>query len=643
MKGGITSGVVYPHAICELAQVYRFRNVGGTSAGAIAAAATAAAEYGRASGGFQRLAGLPAWIGAGQNLRSLFQAQNRTRPLFNVLLTAITRRRGRPLRLVGSLIANFFVAALIGGALGAALIVVAAVEASGWLLAVALVGGTVLAVLGCALGITCALARRLTRDVADNAFGMCSGYSPEGQEPRALTPWLADSIDALAGASEPIGNDLPPLTFGDLWSGPPGDHGPDGRYLNLEMMTTNVINRRPQRLPWGMDDFFYDPAQLRQFFPERVVCAMVDHPPPEPSQPAERREWRLLCALLEPLKPMPSAEDLPVVVATRLSLSFPLLLSAIPLWAVDRSREANQGAEDAWRAWARSTDDWESQLGDPETRAALEQEHGRLIPEVCWFSDGGISSNFPIHFFDTPLPRWPTFGINLRPFHPDHGRNDQDESQNVWMANTNAGGRLEWWYRFPPRAGRFSLLDKRVVAFGSAVVRTMQNRVDEAQMRMPGYRDRVVHISHTDAEGGINLTMEPTDITRLAERGHYAGVRLAERFACPPPQSPVLGWANHRWVRYRASTAAIEGLLGAFGRGYSLPTEHPDDTTYVDLISRGPTDPPASYRWKRVAQQEFAHLVTQELADIDALVQEAGETFAEGAPRPISEVQIGPP
>ncbi len=47
MKGGTTSGVVYPLAICELATDFRFRNVGGTSAGAIVAALTAAAELGR--------------------------------------------------------------------------------------------------------------------------------------------------------------------------------------------------------------------------------------------------------------------------------------------------------------------------------------------------------------------------------------------------------------------------------------------------------------------------------------------------------------------------------------------------------------------------------------------------------------------
>src|SRR5215212_3106990 len=59
MKGGITSGIVYPYAILEIATRYRFRSVGGTSAGAIAAAFAAAAEYSRSvrgdPGGFVRL------------------------------------------------------------------------------------------------------------------------------------------------------------------------------------------------------------------------------------------------------------------------------------------------------------------------------------------------------------------------------------------------------------------------------------------------------------------------------------------------------------------------------------------------------------------------------------------------------------
>src|SRR5687767_14961765 len=70
MKGGITSGVIYPYAVCEIAKTYRFRNIGGTSAGAIGSVFAAAAEYGRhsATGGFKRLAELPMWLGSKQNL-----------------------------------------------------------------------------------------------------------------------------------------------------------------------------------------------------------------------------------------------------------------------------------------------------------------------------------------------------------------------------------------------------------------------------------------------------------------------------------------------------------------------------------------------------------------------------------------------
>ena len=43
MKGGITSGVVYPGAVAEIAKAFNLKGIGGTSAGAIAAAAAAAA------------------------------------------------------------------------------------------------------------------------------------------------------------------------------------------------------------------------------------------------------------------------------------------------------------------------------------------------------------------------------------------------------------------------------------------------------------------------------------------------------------------------------------------------------------------------------------------------------------------------
>ena len=63
MKGGITSGIVYPLAACELARQYRFRSIGGSSAGAIGAVMVAAAEKGRATGGYRQLAEIPTELG----------------------------------------------------------------------------------------------------------------------------------------------------------------------------------------------------------------------------------------------------------------------------------------------------------------------------------------------------------------------------------------------------------------------------------------------------------------------------------------------------------------------------------------------------------------------------------------------------
>src|SRR5215218_8674575 len=100
MKGGITSGVVYPHAVCELAGTYRLKNVGGTSAGAIAAAAAAAAEYGREGGAYERLSELPAWLGTDGNLAALFQPAKSTSPLFKLLISSVERKGRKPLFLV---------------------------------------------------------------------------------------------------------------------------------------------------------------------------------------------------------------------------------------------------------------------------------------------------------------------------------------------------------------------------------------------------------------------------------------------------------------------------------------------------------------------------------------------------------------
>src|SRR5580765_8229528 len=121
MQGGITSGVVYPHAICELAQTYRFKQVGGTSAGAIAAAATAAAEVGRARGGFEELAGLPGWLGSGKHLQELFQPEPRTEGLFRMLIAALEHRSARWLWVLVTGLRRFPLGPLLGALPGVVL------------------------------------------------------------------------------------------------------------------------------------------------------------------------------------------------------------------------------------------------------------------------------------------------------------------------------------------------------------------------------------------------------------------------------------------------------------------------------------------------------------------------------------------
>jgi hypothetical protein len=314
---------------------------------------------------------------------------------------------------------------------GLVLAVAAVVAGNGFLLVWGLVCGVALIALGIAIALAIAVARCGVRAIPDNFFGLCSGYTDRPVPgPAPLTAWLADTLDELAG----IGG-TKPLTFGDLW----GTSDPAvERRVNLEMMTTNLTQGRPYRSPFDTDAFFFDPDEFRKLFPERIVDWMLRHP--RQSEQVDR---------FRPLIPLPAAADLPVVVATRMSLSFPLLISAVPLHAVDYSRKAA-----------------------PQDRR----------PERCWFSDGGITSNFPVHFFDAPLPSWPTFAVNLRPFHPDYPP-QQDEERNVWMPSSNRGGQREWWTRWDDRrpAGR-------LVGFGRSILDTMQNWMDNSQSRVPGYR-----------------------------------------------------------------------------------------------------------------------------------------------------------
>jgi hypothetical protein len=522
-----------------------------------------------------------------------------TRPFYRLFTAGLGYTGvGKWLRLGGAALRSFPLTAVAGVLPGLALVVLAAWTGTGVLAVCAVVAGVVLALLGLALALGLRLAVGLPRALGRNGFGMCSGMSPDGAPP-ALTPWLADLIDDLAGKDSER-----PLTFGDLRE----------RGIDLQMMTTNVTHRRPQRMPWTNRELFFDPDELRRVFPERVVDWMEEHPPPLGEGRRAERARRLFEAL-EPLRPFPAPDDLPVVVAARMSLSFPLLVSAVPLRALDMTRRDTRDAVDAIES------------GNAATRP--------LVAEVCWFSDGGIASNFPVHFFDSPLPTRPTFAIDLDGFHPDHPRGD-DEARNIYLPKTNAGGLLDSWHRLDPKPGLSSL-----VGFVSGIVRTMQNHVDSGLAQQPGYRDRIVHVHTAADEGGLNLSMPPEVIEALTLRGQAAGRALVRRFAETPGTDDGLSWDNHRWVRYRSALGAITEQLERLGNAWRSEPES-GDRSYRELVERNEEVGPAGYRLRSQAQRALALSLTELLAEVGKQSEESETGVGDGAPRPAPIARIVP-
>jgi predicted acylesterase/phospholipase RssA len=608
MKGGITSGVVYPLAICELAKDFRLSSIGGTSAGAIAAAVAAAAEYGRhsATGGFGVLEELPAFLGGtapGEtrtNLLRLFQPQTGTKRLFGVFLALLEKERVR--HGVAAVCWAFPLALLLGAAPGLALAVGAWLAGGGPASGLGVAAALLLALVGAAITVGVALVRSALASLRGNFFGLCSGMpGADGRGFPSLTVWLTRYLNEVAG----LDPEAPPLTFADLWG--------EGRSkrphpIRLEVMTTCLTMGRPFRLPLRDDEdvresrqFYFRPDELRALFPEPVVGWMEAHAR-KPEDHEARGQHERFAAL--GFLPLPEPRDVPVVVAVRMSLSFPLLLSAVPLHAVDFSRK----------------------VGAEERR-----------PQVCWFSDGGICSNFPVHFFDAPLPRWPTFAINLTEKHPDY-------PAGFWMLNRNQDQLRPIWTAIDAGSWR------GVARFLGAMLDTMRGWSDATQAQLPGYRDRIANIALADGDGGLNLDMPHERIERLGEWGADAGRELCRRFASGTSDSD-LTWENHRWVRLRTALAAAEGWLQKLETACAEPQG--GDRGFEEwLASSGSQDPP-SYPWSPKpcpadgsTQRERAAALLAALRDaaidLRQCLAEGGLALSHGAPRPRPELRTRP-
>ncbi|MCC7633082.1 patatin-like phospholipase family protein [Stenotrophomonas rhizophila] len=618
MKGGITSGIVYPNAVLSLARQYRFKNIGGTSAGAIAAAVAAAAALGdrrRHAGqpvadevGFPGLAAVSAQLSTRGFIYRLFQPAHGARTAYR-LLVMLTGKSSLPRKAACLLAAVFAIAPL---ELLASLLVLLGI---GWLAAGSDgIWATLLPSLLCAYGAgVLASALRVARVARRNLLGLCSGATQADSSAPALTDWLHTRLQALAGM--PLDQ---PLTFGDLHHAPRYDGEPVGvQAISLQMITTCVSHTEPRTLPFSAAHFWFLREEFAQLFPASVVDWLVARAG-APERVDGREYYRLV-----------DGEQLPVLVATRMSLSFPLLISAVPLHEpARRERRCEPPADTAApRDNSNVADSMEGLTSGGQGRSPVITAF-----RVCWFSDGGISSNFPIHLFDAALPRWPTFGINL--VYPRHaeavsmlaeGTAQAQIDRAVFLPTENRQG----WQRSYQSIAR-PLAAAELSGFLFSIVSTMQNWRDVLQARAPGYRDRIVHVSLQGDEGGMNLDMPQQVLSRIAAKGSLAG----ERFY-------GFSFQNHFWIRWR-------NLASAYQR-YTLEIARTDDPAqrvaawtdaYQSVASGQPPAP--SYRLsseeKRRASQQLWRLMVEQ----GQTWEDLGPDLTDGAPRPLPQMKVTP-
>jgi hypothetical protein len=285
------------------------------------------------------------------------------------------------------------------------------------------------------------------------------------------------------------------------------------------MMASNLTQGRPYGFPLTEDsgDLYFRMEDLTPFFPSEVMTYLKKCAVPH--------------TVFTNYLRMPYG-DLPILVATRLSLSVPLLFKSIGLWAIPvPALGAAPGA-----------------------------------PYRCWFSDGGICANFPIQLFDEALPRWPTFGVTLEDHPPKPGHSPEVP----WITDAKENQpELDYSANTSNKPAQPSI--KTLLGFLYGIVDTARKWNDNASVRLPGVRERVVHIylDPKKASGGLNLRITGDRMMELAVNGHEAGLALVRKFLHPAVESQVspghgIAWDEHRWVRFTTLVHSVRSKLDLF-------------------------------------------------------------------------------
>lgn len=558
LKGGVTSGVVYPLALASLAEKYRFSNIGGTSAGAVAAAAAAAAEYGRYTegAGFERLAKIPGEV---DNLLGMFQPTPVLEPLFDLFVAALKAktRTGRVVAIVWGAVSGYWLSALLGLMPGVVVVAVALGDRGS---AGFVAFGLLLALIGVVAGVIWRLWKAANIDLVANEFGLCPGIRQPRRLAEGLTDWLARLIEEAAGHAQ-AGR---PLTFGDL-AAPPG-----GRpAIQLAMMTTSLAEECPYTLPLVDDHrFVFEKNEWDRIFPAGIMAFLIRECDRFTPPAGEAGQYYYF----------PDPGRLPVVVAARMSLSFPFLISGVPLWRRDFT------------------------FSEPAEKNKLRR---------CLFSDGGLSSNFPIHFFDRLMPNSPTFAITLDDYDKDRNRDE------VWLPSTAGSGSKLPVLPFEGLGG-----------FVMRLLSSAKDWQDNLQSTLPGYRERIAHVVLTSDEGGLNLAMSEATIRKLADRGRKAGIKLRDDFDLD----------EHRWRRFLVAMARMEETLDEVASAYDGLPGGPE--AFRDFLARYSG---AQHSYEQSADRLPAFLARGEELAASGVHWRDKPTIREGKiPKPATNLRVTP-
>ena len=317
---------------------------------------------------------------------------------------------------------------------------------------------------------------------------------------------------------------------------------------------------------------FFRRAEWSRFFPEALVNAVMDvskaYTPASASDPDAGADTDGLFEV--------PAGDMPIAIAARMSLSFPLLFSCVPVHAID----------------------YEPLRGKRQMRAAL-------------MTDGGLCTNFPIHLFDAAHPRWPTFGLMLS------RRLQNFDNEPVWLPQFHLEGRADSWIRNVPGAEEAGAPRPGLGGLLVGMLMTTLDWSDNLISRLPSVRNRVLRMALKPGEGQLNIAMPGERILDMAHKyGTLGGEMLTCRFLRPDGK-PSVAWQEHVYVRAMNQLHALREHL----RGYTDAVKAAGHgKTIADVLTQAKTQRPLGHRRDRFPDAAGRPLTNQQAAALQKAV-----------------------